>query len=415
MARMDGDIRFYRMRKSFDRSTGFAKRTGLLALTMASLLVLAGCGGSEAIPGLSGGATGPEAGSGQAASGQTIGSGSVKIALLLPTSSQTGAALAQSLRNASEMALTEFNGQELTILVKDDQGTSAGAAAAAQQAISEGAELILGPLFSPAVAGAGPVAKAAGKPVIAFSSDAGVAQPGVYLLSFLPQSDVNRIVNFAGSKGKKRIAVVAPQNAYGETTVTQAQAAISALEGGSVTAVERYVPGGLTQAIASASSAIGSSDALLILEDNPAAIAAAGPAIATARAGRVQVLGTGRFGDGAVLGAAPLAGAWYPAPDSAGFANFSRRYQAKYGAAPNRVATLAYDAVALANVLTRTQGNARFSTGILQTASGFGGQDGVFRFKSDGTNERALAVFEVGRGSSSVISPAPKSFSRPGT
>jgi ABC-type branched-subunit amino acid transport system substrate-binding protein len=413
MARRDSGKRFYRMRKSIKRSTGFAPRTGFLGITMASMLVLAGCGGGEAIPGLSGGTTGPDAGG--AVSGQTIGSGPVKIALLLPTSSQSGASLAQALRNASEMALTEFNGQELTILVKDDQGTSAGAAAAAQQALSEGAELILGPLFSPAVAGAGPVAKAAGKPVIAFSSDAGVAQPGVYLLSFLPQSDVSRIVNFAGSKGKKTFAVLAPQNAYGETTVTAAQATITGLDGGSVTTVGRYAPGDLAQAIASAASTIGSSDALLILEDNAVAIAAAAPAIAAARAGKVQILGTGRFGDPAVLGAAPLAGAWYPAPDSAGFTNFARRYQAKYGAAPNRVATLAYDAVALANVLTRTQGNARFSTGILQTASGFGGQDGVFRFKSDGTNERALAVYQVGSGSSSVISPAPKSFSRPGT
>jgi ABC-type branched-subunit amino acid transport system substrate-binding protein len=391
-----------------------AKRASVFASVMTSMLVLAGCSGIEGIPGLSGGTATPAAG--VAVSGQTIGTGPVKIALLLPFSNANGAAPAQALRNAAELAISEFNGQELTILVKDDKGTAEGAAAAAQQALSEGAELILGPLFSPAVSGAGPVAKAAGRPMIGFSSDASAAQPGVYLLSFLPQADVNRVVSYAGSKGKKKFAILAPQDAYGEATVGQFQAAVSAVSGGSVVGVQRYAPGGLAEAAASFASTIASADALLIPEDGGNVAAAAGAlASAGAGGGKVQLLGTGRWNSPAVFGAAALSGAWFPAPDGAGFAGFSRRYQAKFSAAPARIATLAYDAVALANVLTRTQGDTRFSSGILQTASGFGGQDGVFRFRADGTNDRALAVFQVGNGSSSIVSPAPKSFAKSGT
>jgi hypothetical protein len=405
-----------RMRNISNGVLAQIKRKSFAAAALVSMLALAGCGGTEGIPGLSGGTAAPDASSGGTpVSGQTIGSGPVKVGLLLPLSSGNGAAPAQALRNAAELALTEFNGQELTILVKDDQGTSAGAASATQQAISEGAELILGPLFAPAVAGAGPVARAANRPVIAFSSDAGVASPGVYLLSFLPQADVNRIIGFAGSRGKKRFAILAPQDAYGDATVAQAQNAVATIDGATIVGVQRYPAGQIAGAIQGFSSTIAGADALFIPEDG-AAVAAAAPALAAVGAGsKVQLLGTGRWNVPAVTSAAGLNGAWFSGPDGAGFANFARRYQAKYGAAPTRIATLSYDAVALAAILTRTQGEKRFTPGLLQSASGFGGQDGVFRFKSDGTNDRALAIFQIGGGNARIISPAAKSFARGGT
>ena len=58
------------------------------------------------------------------------------------------AVAAQSMRNAAEMALAEFNNPDIQLLVKDDGGTRPGAQQAAQQALDEGAEIILGPLFA---------------------------------------------------------------------------------------------------------------------------------------------------------------------------------------------------------------------------------------------------------------------------
>src|SRR5258706_118467 len=122
-----------------------------------------------------------------------IGSGQVKVALILPLSAQGNAGLtAVSMRNAGEMALAEFNNPNVQLLVKDDAGTAAGAQQAAQQALDDGAEIILGPLFAHSVSAVGQAARARGIPVIAFSTDANVATRGVYLLSFLPQSDVER-------------------------------------------------------------------------------------------------------------------------------------------------------------------------------------------------------------------------------
>jgi ABC-type branched-subunit amino acid transport system substrate-binding protein len=128
----------------------------------------------------------------------------------------------------------------------------------------------------------------------------------------------------------------------------------------------------------------------------------------------VQLLGTGLWDDPRIFSDKQLEGGLYAAPESAGFRNFSARYRARYGQDPVRTATLAYDAVALVAALVKTQGAQRFSQQILTTPSGFAGIDGIFRFRTDGTNERGLAVLRVTPTGGQVVSPAPKSF-QPGT
>src|SRR3954466_12454953 len=109
-----------------------------------------------------------------------VGAGQVKVALILPLSAAGNAgATALSMRNAAEMALAEFNNPDIQLLVKDDGGTAPGAQQAAQEALTEGAEIILGPLFAHSVSPVGQAARARNVPVIAFSTDANVATRGV--------------------------------------------------------------------------------------------------------------------------------------------------------------------------------------------------------------------------------------------
>ncbi|MDB5511094.1 MAG: ethanolamine utilization protein EutM, partial [Enterovirga sp.] len=145
------------------------------------------------------------------------------------------------------------------------------------------------------------------------------------------------------------------------------------------------------------------------------------PAIGTAlaaagfSAARVKPLGTGLWNDPRASRVPALQGGWFAAPDPSGYAAFSERYRARFGAEPTRIATLAYDAVSLAAALGRTGGAAgRFSESALQAPTGFAGADGVFRFRSDGTNERALAVSELRGEGAVVISAAPKAFGAQG-
>ncbi|HET9715921.1 MAG TPA: penicillin-binding protein activator [Pseudolabrys sp.] len=339
--------------------------------------------------------------------------GQVRVALILPLSAQGNAGIAaQSMKNAAEMALAEFKATNIQLLVKDDAGTAQGAEAGAQQAIGEGAEIILGPLFAPSVRAVGQIARSRNIPVLAFSTDASVAARGVYLLSFLPESDVQRIIEYAMSRGKRSFAAMLPDNAYGTVVEAAFQQEVSR-RGGRVVALEKYPQDQtrLAEAARRVAQAANQADSILIADGADAV-----PQVAQALAEngvnlkRMQLLGTGLWDDQRIFSNGMLEGGWYAAPEAGGFRNFSQRYRARYGQEPVRTATLAFDAAALVAALVKTQGPQRFSDQVLTSASGFAGIDGVFRLRPEGTNERGLAVLRVSPSGGQVVSPAPKSF-----
>lgn len=351
--------------------------------------------------------------------GETLGAGTTKVALLLPLSATGNAAqLAKDMRNAADLALREFPNANIQILIKDDRGTPNGARAATTAALSEGAQLILGPVFSQAVVAAGSIAKPAGVPVIAFSTDSTTASKGVYLMSFLPQSDVDRIVTYAASQGKQSIAALLPANAYG-TVVEATLQRVAANTGSRIQAVEKYnLDRASMQEKATAVAALvkaGSVNAVLLPDGGDATpflvqiLAANG-----VQPGTVQYLGSGQWNDPRILAESNIAGAWFPGPTMNGFQAFAARFKAAYGHDPLRNASLAYDAVSLAIGVSGRFGAEGFSDKVLTSPSGFVGVDGAFRFTATGTNQRTLAVFRIERGQPVVISPPPTSFSAAG-
>jgi ABC-type branched-subunit amino acid transport system substrate-binding protein len=339
-------------------------------------------------------------GSGGFPSGPSItgSAGAVKVALLLPIgaggSTQT---VAKALKQAAELALFDFDNPNIVLVPKDTQGTPGGARAAADSAIHDGAELILGPLFAQEVRAVAPVARQANVPVIAFSSDENVAGGGVYLLSFLAGRDVQRIISFAESRGKRTFAELVPQSPYGRVAEASFGRAVSA--GGGQIAITNAIKGG--QPI----------DALFIPAGREAL-----PSLASLLASndlsstRVQLLGTGQWDYPNIGAEKALIGGWYPAPDPKGWANFTQRYAKTYGTAPPRLASLAYDAVSLAVSLSQGLPGQRYSPAQLTRPSGFAGIDGLFRLLPDGTCERGLAILDVHEGGPVVIDPAPSSF-----
>jgi ABC-type branched-subunit amino acid transport system substrate-binding protein len=340
---------------------------------------------------------------------QAVGNGGVKVGLILPLSAAGNAAVAaQSMKNAAEMALAEFQNPNIQLLIKDDGGSPQGAQQGTQQALDEGAEIILGPLFALSVPATAQGTRARGISVIAFSTDSSVAGRGVYLLSFLPESDVNRIIEYAASTGKRSFAALLPDNAYGNVVEAAFKQAV-ARRGGRAVAFERY--GADRAGVARMAQSLGQADALLLADDGDSVVATADALTAAgANLKNIQLLGTGLWDNPRVSNSAALRGGLYAAPDPSGFRAFSGRYRAKYGADPVRTATLAYDAVALVAALARTQGGQRFSAEVLTNPSGFAGIDGVFRFRPDGTNERGLAVMRVAPGGSQPVAGSPKSF-----
>jgi branched-chain amino acid transport system substrate-binding protein len=380
---------------------------------LASAVVLAGCSGNFSIGNLTGGTP-----STPAQSSASIGAGEVKVGLILPLSGSGNAAVAAaSMRNAAEMALAEFQGADVQLLVKDDGGSAQGAQQAAQQALDEGAEIILGPLFALTVGPVGQLARARSVPVIAFSTDANVASRGVYLLSFLPESDVDRIISYAASQNRRAFAALIPDNAYG-TVVEAAFKQAVARRGGRVIALERYPldKAQMQTPVRNVAQAASRADAIFI----PDGADGVPTVVQTLTASgidtkKVQLLGTGLWEDAQIFSNSQLDGAWYAGPDTTGFRNFSARYRSRYGQDPVRTASLAYDAVALVAALAKTQGKQRFTEAVLTNSSGFTGIDGLFRFRPDGTNQRGLAVLRVSPTGGQIISPPPKSFTGSGT
>jgi uncharacterized protein YeaO (DUF488 family) len=340
--------------------------------------------------------------------GQTIGTGPVRVGLILPlTQNNAPSLIGQTLANAARLALDDGGADQITLMLLDDRSTPDGAAQAAQAEVAAGAELILGPLFAPDVREVARVARSANRPVIAFSTDASTASQGVYLLSFLIESNVDRILDYSSSKGKKSFVVLAPQSDYANVAVAEFETRASKLNA-RVVKVLRYPPGQPAEAFQELANVKDPIDALFIPEQAEGMSAVASALAASGI--KPQVLGTGVWNDPRVAALPALQGAWYAAPESAGFAAFAKRYRAKFNADPPRLATLSYDAVSLVAALARTQGAQRFGAAVLTSASGFNGADGVFRFRADGPNDRGLAVMQINNGSASVISPAPHSF-----
>ena len=386
------------------------RRFGVSALSLAAA-GLTGCAGGGGSIGTPIGEAPPAAPTPQDTG--AIGSGQFKAALILPLSANGNAGMAaQSMKNAAEMALAEFNSPDVQLVVKDDAGNAGTARSVAEQAMDEGCQIVLGPLFAPAVRSVGQVARQRGIPVIAFSTDASIATRGVYLLSFLPESDVVRVLSYSFSTGKRSYAGLVPDNAYG-SVVEAAFREDVARRGGRVVAMERYPSdrNKLAESVKIVAQAARSADAIFVpdgADTVPSVVSALQSGGVDIR--RVQLLGTGLWDDPRIFNDGAMLGGLYAAPDASGFAGFSQRYRSRYGQEPIRTATLAYDAAALIAALVRTQGPQRPTDEMLTNPSGFAGIDGVFRFKPDGTNERGLAVLRVAAGGGQVVSPAPKSF-----
>jgi len=148
--------------------------------------------------------------------GEVIGNGSVRVALLVPKTIPGGAAaVAAELRNGASMAMDDFGRGRLQLVIKDTKGQAAEAQSKAGEAAAEGSSLILGPLFAANVSAAAGVALPANIPIIAFSTDTSVARRGVYLFSYTPQSDTRRMISYAASVGRRSIAAFLPRNAEG--------------------------------------------------------------------------------------------------------------------------------------------------------------------------------------------------------
>ena len=337
------------------------------------------------------------------------------MALLLPLSGPS-AALGQAMLDAAQMALFDVADDRLLLLVRDSGGTAASAAAAAHSVIGDGARLILGPLLAAEVEAAKPVAQSANVALVAFSTATQLAGNGTWLLGFDARQEIERVVVFAHAHGRNRFAALAPTSPYGDIAVAALRDAVE-ITGASVGRIARYDPAAVDLATTVQSFAGGGADFdAVLLPEGGARLKSLAPLLPYygVDLDKTKLIGTGLWADLSIATEPSLDGGWYAAPSPSVRVDFEKRFQALYKYNPPLLATLGYDAAALAAVLARAPGGADFSAGALTNPSGFSGLNGIFRLLPDGLVERGLAVLEVHRTGATVVDPAPQTFQRLG-
>jgi branched-chain amino acid transport system substrate-binding protein len=346
----------------------------------------------------------------------------VKVAVLLPLTG-SNADLGKAMLEAAQLALFTTGSDKLTLMPRDTTGTTDGAANAARAAIADGAKLIVGPLVAEEVEAVKPIAAAANVNVIAFSTKTQIAGGNVFLMGFLPRQEVAREVSFAHERGLSRFAALAPNSPYGHLMADSLKD-IAGENGATVTRVEffsgdpsatikRLVSGGASAANDAPPPPPGGGgfDALLLPEGgDQLKLIAQQLRAAGLDTTQVHLLGSGLWDDTSIEGEPALTGGWFAASPPDARQGFISRYQAAYGHAPPRLASLAFDAAALAAVLSKSGDPSPFSSQAIENPNGFTGVDGLFRFNSQGLVQRGLAVLEVGPGGDQVVSPAPQNF-----
>ncbi len=343
----------------------------------------------------------------------------VKVGLLLPLSGRN-AALGKPLQDAAALSLFDkyarlsLQAQNVRVeLVPRDTGdTAEQAAAAMNQAIADGASFVIGPLFADATAASAPVARAKNISVMSLSNTRTQASPGTYMFGFSPAEQADRVVTYAILNGKQNIAVLVPQSALGETVLAATRKAVER-NGGKLVAEAKYLTAGagidaaLNALVPNGKPAF---DAILIPEGGQSlGTIIRGLGARGVKVSNTQFLGTGLWDDPDLLRRVNLDGAWYASSPPELTQEFENRFRATYSYDPPRIASLAYDAVALA--VTLATSNRPFDTTTLTSNAGYvGPANGIFRLRVDGTTQRGLAVMQVKGGSANVISPAPKGF-----
>jgi ABC-type branched-subunit amino acid transport system substrate-binding protein len=338
------------------------------------------------------------------AQGEIIGTGPVRVALILPLSG-SAASVGRSMANGARLAMEQTPGPTIHLVLKDAGSSAETARSATQEALAEGAELIIGPLTADSVAMAGALARSYDTPLIGFSSTSSVATDGVYLLSVLPEAEIMRALGFARAQGRNAIAAIIPdtplgnaraealRQAAGENGMEIVGVEMFSDEAQARRAVERLAPAMRSNLV----------DALYLPDS--ATAPSFGILLEAARVPRdrfVVIGSTDWEGEASISAQAYLAGAVYPAIGLAGLAG---AYRARFGAEPHQFTTLAYSAVLLANTPSLGLATPPFGNGLL-SPTGFTGRDGSIRFHFDGRGEYGLAMRQIGPGGATTIEAA---------
>ncbi|MFT7595105.1 MAG: ABC-type branched-subunit amino acid transport system substrate-binding protein [Paracoccaceae bacterium] len=342
----------------------------------------------------------------------------VHVALLVPKGSTHpgDAVLAQSLENAARMAIADLGDVQIDLRVYDTAGSPATASTVAVQAVKDGAQIILGPVYAESANAVGVAVRSSNVNVLSFSNNPSIAGGNVFVLGPTFNNTANRLVSYAASQGKGTMLVVHSNDVAGQSgrdAIHQAAKSAGAKVAGTV-AYDRSQQG-VIASVSQIRDQVRSTGAQALF--TTATTAGALPLLSQLlpEAGVdptvTQYIGLTRWDIPEQTLALPgVQGGWFALPDPGVSQRFRTRYQTAYGGAPHPIGGLAYDGIAAIGALVGAGKSDALTGAALTQAAGFQGVGGIFRLRGDGTNERGMAVATIQNRQVVVIDPAPTSF-----
>jgi len=371
-----------------------------------------------------------------------------KIGVLLPLS-QNSAGKGEAFLDAIQLALFEAANDDIELIIVDTKGDPESAAKAVGPLIKEEVKLILGPFFSGSTEAIAPLTKAAQIPVISFSNNTKVAGDGVYVFGFLPGQQITRILQYSLTREYKRIGILVPANDFGQLSLSVARNASDKMDVQLVSELffnpnssdfsnavrefaeydsrnhklklqKKQLKRQSDEIANTALNRLSGLDTLgdpsfdaVLLPSGGAELRIIAPLLAfyDVDPSRIRILGSTLWDNDKNLNLEPaLIGGWYAAPSPELRNAYEVKFEKIFGYSPPRLSSLAYDAMLLAVKLTSEKLGMNNSSTLITDPRGFLGVDGIVRFLKNGTNERGLAILEVGPDGVKVIDKAPKLF-----
>lgn len=343
----------------------------------------------------------------------------VAVALLVPRGSGNSSdeVLAAALENAARLAISDLGDDvAIDLRVYSTAASAATAQRVALQAVSDGASIILGPVYGENANAAAVAVASSGVNVLAFSNNSSIAGGNLFILGPTFENTADRLTRYAARQGKGRTVVVYSEDVAGRAGRAAIEAGLARNGGTSVGAVaHEFSQNGVMQAVPRIASAVRSGEAqsIFMTADTAGALPLLTQLLPDSgiTPDSTQYIGLTRWDiPSQTMDLPGVQGGWFALPDPTMTARFRSRYETAYGTAPHPIGGLAYDGIAAIGALISSGRADSLSRGALTQSAGFQGVNGVFRLRPDGTNERGLAVAEIRDRQVVVIDPAPRAF-----
>ena len=343
--------------------------------------------------------------------GQTIGSGSTKVTMLLPVSAQgTLGERGRNMRDAATLAMNDLGNNLITLTIVDTGGLDARAKKLAVDALSSDSSIIIGPVELNAAKQLALVSGSKRAPILALADNFAGA-PGVYSV---PLSEANSaaagVAAIAQSGGKKFVLLV-PEGA--ESNIVEQRVANSAANVGATLSVTvRYGPttSSVQKVTSDLASLIETVDAIVIAtgNNNPAPLMSALRNSGLAKDG-VRIIGTNRWQE-YPLNVPVFEGVQIATIDQSEIGPIQSRFKAAYGRDADVYAGYAYDQIALSAGVASSVGPKGFTRQLLENPSGFRGSTGFFRLRANGSSDRSMPLYTVKQGKLELVSKSSANF-----